>query len=70
MTLEQVLRRLYAAEISCGVHAVWDGGWVAWVGGTPDRPTRRAHFLEPEELASVPAWLIGAALEMDPEFRP
>jgi len=64
MNLSDVLSRLYASEINCGMQSFWDAGWDVWIGDEANGKRAIARSLNVDE---IPEWLHSAALEHFPQ---
>lgn len=54
--LNEVLERLYKAEINAGIASFWDMGYRAWIGDESNGIKREAWFSVGKGANDVPTW--------------
>ena len=68
MKLIEVMRKLYASEINCGIQMFYDGGVEVWLGD--DRNGIHARgFLDIEDLDQAAQWLDEQARKHYPDSQ-
>jgi len=66
--LSQILRALYANDISVGMQSFWDGGWYVWIGGEPTAPRVEEHF-DNDSFDEIADWLKRTAEDYYPALK-